>query len=139
MPPVFLGLFVFMLKRLKCLFATILFTICFTCIDPLVSANPETWTGTWSAPSLSQPSIQIIIRLLPDGTATEHIGDYRGAGTWKIEGDTAKISWSSNWVGLLTPAANGGFELLTWKANNKMNEAPDDQQPARRISPEPAN
>jgi|GEM_PF-2080877 len=118
-------------------FTLILFTACFACMHPAFSANPAAWTGTWSAPSLSQPSVPIIICLHTGGTATEHVGDYRGTGTWKIEGTVAKIHWTSKWTGLLRPAANGGFELLTWKSDTQLDHAPDDIQPARRISPGP--
>jgi hypothetical protein len=122
------------LRKLR--FAFLLLATFLTGAHPMAIAIPEAWTGTWSAPSLSRPSIPIIISLETDGTATEQIGDYSGTGTWKIEGAAAKIHWSSKWTGLLRPAANGGFELLTWKSDTHPDQSPDDIQPARRISSE---
>lgn len=89
-------------------------------------------TGTWSAPSLSQPSTPLIFSLLPGGKATEQVGSYRGTGTWMVDGALVKITWDSGWIGHLRPSANG-FELLTWKKGSPLDGPPDDIQPAHRI------
>src|SRR5262245_12984660 len=91
-------------------------------------AEPVSFEGTWSAPSLSQPDVPIIFSLLPGGKATEQVGAYRGVGTWKVENGTARISWASEWIGLLRPKADGGFELLTWKKGSAPDAPPDDTQ-----------
>ena len=97
-------------------------------------AEPASWVGTWSAPSLSQRAVPIIVSLQADGEATEQIGDYRGAGNWKIEGNSARILWASEWIGLLRPMATGGCELLTWKKGSLPTGPPDDIQAARRVT-----
>ena len=87
-----------------------------------------TLEGRWSAPSLSQPNVRIIFSLLPGGKATEQVGSYHGTGTWKLENDSARIQWGSGWIGLLRPAKNGGYELLTWKTKTSPTAPPDDTQ-----------
>ena len=95
----------------------------------------DTFEGTWSAPSLSRPDTPIVIGLLPDGVATEQIGDYRGAGTWTSEDGSARIDWGKGWIGLLRPMPEGGYRLLTWKAGSPVAGPPDDDKPAVRVEP----
>ncbi|MEO6846544.1 MAG: hypothetical protein ABI443_04070 [Chthoniobacterales bacterium] len=89
--------------------------------------------GRWTAPSLSNPKVQIVFALLSEGKATEEVGSYRGTGTWKLENNAARIHWGSGWVGVLRPATRGGYELLTWKAKTLLTAPPDDIQPAKRL------
>ena len=98
-------------------------------------AAADALEGTWSAPSLSRPETPIVIGLLPEGVATEKIGDYRGAGTWTMEDGSARIDWGKGWVGLLRPAPDGGYRLLTWKAGTPVAGPPDDDKPAVRVEP----
>lgn len=102
---------------------------------PLMAGTPS-YQGTWSAPSLSQPATPIIITLSADGQATEQVGAYHGKGTWKTTSSGAEITWASGWTGLLRPAAQDKFELLTWKPESSPNSPPADTQPARRITPD---
>lgn len=110
-------------------FGVTLIALFMTCAQ----AETISFEGTWSAPSLSQPDTPIIFALLPGGKATEQIAAYRGTGRWKVENGAARISWASEWIGLLRPKAEGGFELLTWKKGSAPDGPPDDTQPARRI------
>jgi acetyl esterase/lipase len=96
------------------------------------SINPA---GVWSAPSLSRPGQPIVVTLNVNGQALEQIGDFHGKSIWKLEGDAARIRWASGWAGLLRPAAGGGWELATWKKGNSLSRAPDDIQPAQRLTP----
>lgn len=102
----------------------------------LVFAEPDSLVGTWSAPSLSQPSIPIIISLEASGKATEQIGSYRGTGTWTKKEGAAWISWASGWVGLLQPLPDGEYQLLTWKDGTPQDAHPDDRQPITRTETE---
>lgn len=100
-------------------------------ILPAFAGTPGSLEGTWSVPSLSQRATPMIFSLLPDGKATERVGTYQGEGTWKIEGDAARIHWSSGWTGLFRPSSTGGYELATWKKGSPPDGPPDDVQPAR--------
>lgn len=101
---------------------------------PHGSAEPQIpFTGTWSAPSLSQPSTPIIVVIQPDGKATEQVGSFHGTGTWKVQNGIAQITWDSGWIGHLRIKADG-FELLTWKNDTPPNAPPDDVQPAHRVN-----
>ena len=101
-----------------------------------VFAGPDSLVGTWSAPSLSQPSIPIIISLEASGEATEQIGSYRGIGTWTNKEGSAWISWASGWVGLLQPLPDDKYQLLTWKDGTPPEAHPDDAQPITRTKSE---
>jgi hypothetical protein len=98
-------------------------------------AAADALEGTWSAPSLSRPDTSIVIGLLPDGVATEQIGDYRSTGTWTREGPSARINWGKGWVGLLRPTHSGDYRLLTWKEGSAVTGPPDDDKPAVRLTP----
>lgn len=100
---------------------------------PALAGTPISFEGSWSAPSLSQPATPLIFSLLPGGKATEQVGSYHGVGTWKLQGGVVKISWASEWAGLLRPSKQGGFELLTWKKGRSPDGPPDDIQPAQRV------
>lgn len=75
----------------------------------------------------------MVITLLPDGSASEQIGEFHGAGRWELEGDAVLIRWDSGWTGLLQPTARGGRELLTWKKGVARDEPPNDRQPATHL------
>ena len=102
---------------------------------PAIVAAGDALEGIWSAPSLSRPDTPIIIGVLPDGIATEQIGDYRSSGTWTLEDGCAHIDWGKGWVGLLRPMPDGGHRLLTWKAGSSLAGPPDDDKPAVRVEP----
>ena len=97
------------------------------------AGSPMLIEGTWSAPSLSQPSTPVIFSLFQDGSATEQVGSYRGTGTWKLEDGTVKIAWTSGWTAELRRLPTRKFELLTWKKGSSPEGPPDDIQPAQRI------
>lgn len=100
----------------------------------IAGAEPAAqYEGSWSAPSVSNPATPFICFLLPEGKATEQVGEYRGKGTWRVVDGEAVISWESGWTNVLRPAGKGGFELLTWREGRATREPPDDVQPARRV------
>lgn len=102
-----------------------------SCVSPGTNSVSE-WAGSWFAPSLSRADTPIEIRILKDGTAIEQIGDYRGRGTWRVAGNTARIDWDTHWIGILRPAPGGRMELATWKPGSPPDGPPDDVQPATR-------
>jgi len=97
--------------------------------------TPAALEGTWLVRSLSNPELPMVVTLSSGGAVTEQIGNFRGAGTWKPEGEGARILWDSGWEGLLRPSAKGGYELLTWKKKTSRDHPPDDTQPAARQKP----
>lgn len=97
------------------------------------AAGAESLEGTWSAPSLSRPDTPILIGLLPEGKATEQIGDYRSVGRWTSEGSSARIDWGKGWIGILRRTSDGEYRLLTWKGGSPLDGPPDDDKPAVRI------
>jgi hypothetical protein len=96
-------------------------------------AGEVSFLGTWSAPSLSDPSKPIVITILRGGKVLEKVGDYQGDGKWESDGDRVRIKWTSGWVGLLRSTSAGTFELLTWRKGSPLDGEADDIQPARRV------
>lgn len=111
------------------LLITLLFV---SCTASRKTVSESVWLGVWSAPSLSRPDVPIQIALLKDGTATEQVGDYRGVGAWKMVGNSIRIDWHSQWVGVLRSSSDG-IQLATWRSESPKNAPPDDVQPATRV------
>jgi hypothetical protein len=88
----------------------------------------------WTVPSLSQLGVNMVIRLLADGTATEEIGTFQGRGKWTREGDGYLIGWESRWTGRLQHRADGKWELSTWKPDADRNGPPSDCQVATPLA-----
>lgn len=113
---------------------TFLLGLIITSLPACARDRPEnSLAGRWSAPSLSQPATPILINLKADGTATEQIGAYTGAGHWEMQGTSAKIHWDSGWVGRLRKSADDMYRLETWKKESDVRQPPDDSQFAKRL------
>lgn len=102
-------------------------TVLFLVVFPVRGAER---IAAWTVPSLSQPGVDMVIRLFADGTASEEIGTFRGEGKWTREGDGYRIGWKSGWSGVLQPDGQGKWKLLTWKPDADRNAAPNDRQVA---------
>lgn len=89
-------------------------------------------SGKWTLTNTTSPKEPSQIDLHPDGSATEHLGEYRGVGTWTFANGTATILWANGKIAVLQASPAGGFELLTWKQNSPRDKAPDFVQPAAR-------
>lgn len=99
------------------------------CLSPAVSLAADGFQGTWQVKDTAGKPFEIT--LSKDSTAKASRGEGM-SGTWKEEGNSAVITWSTGWTTKIMKE-DGHYKKVAYKKGQSLDSAPANSSDAEKV------